>query len=47
MKEWFISGWIHLVIGFVIGWIVFKQPEWAKNLAYSLWDKIKGLVRRK
>ena len=40
MKEWLISGWLHLILGFVIGWIVFEKPQWAKDL----WDKIKSKV---
>ena len=27
MWIWFISGWLHLAIGFAIGWLVFKRPE--------------------
>jgi len=26
VKEWLISGWIHLVLGFGIGWLIFKRP---------------------
>lgn len=37
MKEWFIAGWLHLIIGFVLGWVVFKRPVWAQNLI----DKVK------
>ncbi len=40
MKIWFISGWVHLVIGFVIGWIVFKRPQWATDLINKLKAKI-------
>ena len=40
MREWFIAGWIHLIIGFVIGWVVFQRPAWATNL----WAKIKAKV---
>lgn len=32
MKAWIISGGLHLAIGFVIGWIAFKRPQWATNL---------------
>ncbi|HEY6021656.1 MAG TPA: hypothetical protein VIY48_17840 [Candidatus Paceibacterota bacterium] len=31
IKEWFVSGAIHLAVGFVIGWIVFKRPEWVST----------------
>jgi hypothetical protein len=27
MKEWFISGSVHLVVGFLLGWLVFKRPD--------------------
>lgn len=32
MKVWIISGWVHFVIGFVVGWIVLKRPQWVTNL---------------
>jgi hypothetical protein len=32
MKIWIISGGLHLVIGFVLGWIVFKRPQLATDL---------------
>lgn len=38
MKEWFIAGWLHLIIGFVLGWVVFKRPAWAQNMI----DKVKA-----
>lgn len=39
MKEWFISGGIHLVIGIAIGWVIFKRPQWATDLInkYKFW----------
>lgn len=27
MTTWIISGWVHLIIGVAIGWLVFKQPQ--------------------
>ena len=27
MWTWLITGWIHIAIGFVFGWLVFKRPE--------------------
>lgn len=42
IKIWFISGWINLVIGFVIGWIVFRQPQWAVNILQKFWAWIKA-----
>jgi hypothetical protein len=41
MKLWFISGWLHLVIGFALGWIVFKRPAWATRLIEKAKAKIK------
>lgn len=38
MKIWIISGWVHLLIGFGIGWLVFNRPQWATDLI----EKIKG-----
>lgn len=32
IKEWFVSGGVHLVLGFLLGWIVFKRPAWVENL---------------
>ena len=40
MKEWIIAGWIHLILGFVIGWVVFKRPAWAENLIAKVKAKI-------
>ena len=34
MNTWIISGWVHLVVGFAIGWLVFKRPEFiARTIA--------------
>lgn len=41
MKVWFISGWLHLVAGFVLGWIVFKRPQWATDLIEKAKSKIR------
>jgi len=32
LKIWIVSGWLHLAIGFAIGWVVFKRPAWATTL---------------
>jgi hypothetical protein len=40
MKEWFIASGLNLVIGFVIGWIVFKRPQWATDLIAKAKAKI-------
>jgi len=40
MKEWIIAGWLHLIIGFGIGWIVFQRPQWATNLLAKIKSKI-------
>lgn len=32
MATWLVSGWIHLMIGFGVGWIVFKRPAWVDAL---------------
>ena len=40
MKAWILSGWIHLVIGFVLGWIVFQRPQWATDLLAKAKAKI-------
>lgn len=39
MKEWIIAGWVHLIIGIALGWIIFKRPQWAQNLIdkYKFW----------
>ena len=38
MLTWFISGWLHLAIGLIIGWFVFPRPQWATDI----WNKIKA-----
>ena len=38
---WVVSGWVHLAIGFVIGWVVFKRPAWATDLIEKIKAKIK------
>ncbi len=43
MKEWLIAGWIHLVVGFAIGWLVFKRPE----LVETFWQWFKHKVLRR
>ena len=41
MAKFVFSGdIIFLVGGFVIGWIVFKRPDWATNLINNLKSKI-------
>ena len=40
MREWIIAGWIHLVIGFALGWLVFKRPQWATDLIAKAKAKI-------
>ena len=37
---WVVSGWLHLFLGFTIGWLVFKRPQWVE--AIIAW--IKGKV---
>ncbi len=43
MKVWIISGWVHLIIGFVLGWIVFKRPQWATDLIEKAKAKLQFL----
>lgn len=45
IKIWIISGWIHLIVGFVIGWIVFKRPAWADTLFGKIKSRIPLLNR--
>ncbi len=33
---WVVSGWIHLIIGFVLGWIVMKRPRWFQEFLDNL-----------
>ena len=40
MKIWIISGWVHFVVGFGIGWLVFKRPQWATALIEKARAKI-------
>lgn len=28
MTLWITSGWLHLVVGIAIGWLLFKRPDW-------------------
>lgn len=37
MQTWIVSGWVHFVVGFVVGWVVFKRPAFAQKMI----DKIK------
>ena len=37
ISTWFVSGWIHLAVGFAFGWLVFKRPD----LITRWFDKIK------
>lgn len=41
LKEWVIAGWFHMIVGFVVGWIVFKRPAWADNLINKVLIKLK------
>lgn len=41
MNIWLVSGGLHVAAGFVIGWIVFKRPQWATNLI----EKAKAKIR--
>ena len=43
MKIWFISGWVHLVVGFVIGWMVFQRPAFVTNMM----DRARDWFRRR
>jgi len=40
MTIWFISGWVHLVVGFVVGWVVFQRPACVTNLIAKIRAKI-------
>lgn len=51
MTAWILSGWIHLVIGVLLGWAY--RPAWAgtvvdfivqpiKRLLVAIWSKIRG-----
>lgn len=36
IKEWFISGALHLVVGFLAGWLVFKRPDLMSKILYKI-----------
>lgn len=38
---WLITGWIHILVGFLIGWVFFKQPGWIMRRLAALWAWIK------
>jgi hypothetical protein len=40
MKVWIVSGWVHLVIGFALGWVMFNRPKWVTNLLARIRAKI-------
>ena len=40
LKEWIIAGWVHLIIGIFIGYLVFEKPQWAKDLTDKLLVKL-------
>lgn len=40
IKEWFVSGAVHLVIGFFIGYLIFQRPQWATDLIKKLLSKV-------
>lgn len=40
VKTWFISGAVHLVVGFVAGWIILKRPEWVEAIIAKIKSKI-------
>lgn len=42
MKEWLIAGWLHLIVGFLLGWIVVKRPLWATNLIAKIRTRVFG-----
>jgi 3-mercaptopyruvate sulfurtransferase SseA len=44
IKEWIWAGSIHLVLGFVLGWIVFARPQWATDLIAKLRAKIEEVI---
>lgn len=41
MKIWIISGWLHLIVGFVAGWLFVKRPQWVTDLI----DKAKAKLK--
>lgn len=40
MRTWILSGWVHLAIGFFLGWVVFKRPQWSTDLMAKLKAKV-------
>jgi len=40
MREWIIAGWLHLIIGFVLGWAVFKRPAMVDNFIVKVRTKL-------
>ncbi len=40
MTTWIISGWVHLIIGFLIGWIFLRRPEWVETFISWVKDKV-------
>jgi hypothetical protein len=41
-QTWVISGWVHILIGVVIGWVLFKRPEWVERAWTWIKDMVKG-----
>lgn len=40
MAEWLVSGAVHFVLGFIVGWIVLERPQWATDFWLWLCAKI-------
>ncbi len=41
MKIWIISGWLHLIVGFALGWLLVKRPQWVTDLLEKTKAKLK------
>ena len=42
MKEWLMTGAVHLAVGFAVGWLVFKRPELISRWFAKIKEKVLG-----
>jgi hypothetical protein len=42
---WFVDHGITVLIGIIIGWILFERPQWVKAGFARLWQWIMNKVR--
>jgi uncharacterized membrane protein len=43
LKIWFVSGWIHILLGAAIMFIIIRRPQWIKDAEARVvaWSKKK------